>query len=1013
MCAAERSTEPELDTVRDAELARLEFALTGLARGHGGLVELSGEPGIGKTWLLNRLAAVARERGLQVFHGRSAELDQRIGFCSISQALGCLVMTQACAGVSASTVDIVRKYVLTASDADATDSSADGSTDAPVGSTEGPQSVFPALRTLLTAVARRGTVLLLDDFHLADSRSAEFMEFLTRYPVAAPLLIVLAQRARQAPDGLRSAIAQGVESGTIERIDLRPLTAAESAGILGAAPEDPWLLDLHNRSQGIPLYLLALAEPAPSERLAARLGGELAALSPVELAVLNAGAVLGDEFAVAVAGAVAGLNSAEICAATAGLLRRDLVRATGEPAVLGFRHPMLRDLVYRSAEPCWRASAHRRAFEALAEHHAAASVLAGHIERCPAGASVDDVPVLTKAAREVLAERPDDAVRWLALGLDLAASRPSAVAALRRSQVDALVAGGRLGEARDLLAETVHSTESAAARARLVAELALIECLLGRYPEANTTLSAELAGDPPRAAVVRLVVRKAIVGLFDGDLPRPDELARLDDAVVSPAGGTAEDRIAAAGASALRGLCAAYAGDMTQARRLIDASSSIVDSTGDPELAPYPDYLTVLGWAETMIARLDDARRHLGRQRSICQREPVSAVLPIVLMGLSWACHCAARLRDAQRIAAEAKEVASRLGASQVHDLAVMIETAYLSWTNRGGGRQAVEQAERAVAVRLPRNWWFSTNAMLLLAQALIMDGDAGRGGAVILTAGGGSDLPFVAPVIRPWCFETLADIAAGDGDRAVDDSVVGDSVVDNSTAGLGGDSVADDWARRAERAAEAVGEPNHRGFALLARAHALRGRAEHRAAARLYREAGGLFATLAMTGTQIRSLNHAARCANAAGQSSEAMTDFLLARELARQCDATVVVEDTDEQWRRLATRHSHRNQPAAATPSTRSAISASTGPTAMTNLADLLSGPQRFELSELSELSTLTNRETEIARIAATGRPTREIAAALRLSPRTVDVHLGRIYRKLGVGSRAELVRLMAQLG
>ncbi|MEW1693770.1 AAA family ATPase [Streptomyces sp. NPDC091265] len=61
----------------------------------------------------------------------------------------------------------------------------------------------------------------------------------------------------------------------------------------------------------------------------------------------------------------------------------------------------------------------------------------------------------------------------------------------------------------------------------------------------------------------------------------------------------------------------------------------------------------------------------------------------------------------------------------------------------------------------------------------------------------------------------------------------------------------------------------------------------------------------------------------------------------------------------------------------------------------------------------AALTERERQVAEIAATGKRTREIAAELTLSPRTVDVHLSRIYRKLGVGSRAALARLVAETG
>jgi len=61
---------------------------------------------------------------------------------------------------------------------------------------------------------------------------------------------------------------------------------------------------------------------------------------------------------------------------------------------------------------------------------------------------------------------------------------------------------------------------------------------------------------------------------------------------------------------------------------------------------------------------------------------------------------------------------------------------------------------------------------------------------------------------------------------------------------------------------------------------------------------------------------------------------------------------------------------------------------------------------------LAALTNREYEIAVATSTGKRTREIAAELNLSPRTVEVHLTRIYRKLGLTSRAALAKLVTEL-
>jgi DNA-binding CsgD family transcriptional regulator len=58
---------------------------------------------------------------------------------------------------------------------------------------------------------------------------------------------------------------------------------------------------------------------------------------------------------------------------------------------------------------------------------------------------------------------------------------------------------------------------------------------------------------------------------------------------------------------------------------------------------------------------------------------------------------------------------------------------------------------------------------------------------------------------------------------------------------------------------------------------------------------------------------------------------------------------------------------------------------------------------------LSVLTPREREVAMLAAAQASSREIATRLQLSVRTVDNHLGRVYAKLGVSSRAQLATLL----
>ena len=61
----------------------------------------------------------------------------------------------------------------------------------------------------------------------------------------------------------------------------------------------------------------------------------------------------------------------------------------------------------------------------------------------------------------------------------------------------------------------------------------------------------------------------------------------------------------------------------------------------------------------------------------------------------------------------------------------------------------------------------------------------------------------------------------------------------------------------------------------------------------------------------------------------------------------------------------------------------------------------------------SELSEREHEVLRIAATGQSNKDVAAALGISPRTVQEHLRNVFRKLGAASRTEAVVTALRLG
>jgi len=58
------------------------------------------------------------------------------------------------------------------------------------------------------------------------------------------------------------------------------------------------------------------------------------------------------------------------------------------------------------------------------------------------------------------------------------------------------------------------------------------------------------------------------------------------------------------------------------------------------------------------------------------------------------------------------------------------------------------------------------------------------------------------------------------------------------------------------------------------------------------------------------------------------------------------------------------------------------------------------------------LTPAEWRVAELAASGHTNREVAALLFVSSKTVEAHLARVYRKLGIRSRAELGQRMSTI-
>jgi len=74
-----------------------------------------------------------------------------------------------------------------------------------------------------------------------------------------------------------------------------------------------------------------------------------------------------------------------------------------------------------------------------------------------------------------------------------------------------------------------------------------------------------------------------------------------------------------------------------------------------------------------------------------------------------------------------------------------------------------------------------------------------------------------------------------------------------------------------------------------------------------------------------------------------------------------------------------------------------------------ELLATGETPRRRDVRALDMLTRQEFHIAQVLASGKTTREAAAALFLSPKTVEYHLRNVYSKLGVNSRSELAAML----
>src|SRR5262245_9256922 len=213
---------------RADELASLQQALDGLDGGGPGAVALVGEPGIGKTRLLRELTVRAEQRAYLVLSGSASELERDLPFSAFVDALDEYVGSFDPNRLSAFDDDVQAEL------AHVFPSLASLARGRKVAVQHERYRSHRAVRALLEHLAEATpVVLVLDDFHWADSASVELLGALLRRPPVAAVLTALALRPRQISDRLGAALAPAQRVGALTGLELATLSAEETHELLG------------------------------------------------------------------------------------------------------------------------------------------------------------------------------------------------------------------------------------------------------------------------------------------------------------------------------------------------------------------------------------------------------------------------------------------------------------------------------------------------------------------------------------------------------------------------------------------------------------------------------------------------------------------------------------------------------------------------------------------------------------------------------------------------------------
>ncbi|MGI8929200.1 MAG: helix-turn-helix transcriptional regulator [Candidatus Limnocylindrales bacterium] len=368
---------------RRNELGRLQDAVAGAADGHGSLIFLAGEAGVGKSRLVAELVASSREEGLAAV-GSCVEMGvAAIPFAPFRQALrelaGALGIERLLelGGARAELTGLLPAAALSPMPRPPVEE--------PIGlGTDSSQArMFEALLELLRRIGSEQRLLLVvEDIHWADPSTLHLLRYLANGIANASFALVATFRSdelhRRHP--LQPFLGEIQRNRSTERIDLDGFSKEEVSEQLAAIigqPATPELINrVHGRSNGNAFYAeeLVAVEQSGAPLPAAMRDVLLARVASVDadtqelLRIVAAG---GAQVSTQIVAMVAGSEPAEAEASLREAVDRRLIVPTESDGDerLAFRHALVQEAVYSELLPGERARLHERFGAALASIH--------------------------------------------------------------------------------------------------------------------------------------------------------------------------------------------------------------------------------------------------------------------------------------------------------------------------------------------------------------------------------------------------------------------------------------------------------------------------------------------------------------------------------------------------------------------------------------------------------------------------------------------------------------------